>query len=516
MRAEIAGRYTFFSIALLGFYLSEKHSFLLFHILIELTGVGVAMGIFFIAWNSINRIDNHYTAFIGIFHLFIAFISILHVLAYSGMNVFPGFGADLPTQLWIAGGYFQCLAFLGAPLFVNRKLNAGLLFWIIFLVSSLTITLIFLGFFPSCFIEGQGLTSFKKISEILISIGFIVALLPLWRNRHRFDGSVVKNIFIALIANSLARLAFIFYVSVYGLSNMAGHYLYLVYVYFIYKTIVETGISKPQELLFKKLTSQKEALENFGLELERKVRIRTKELEQLNEELIRSNKDLEDLAYIVSHDLREPLRGINNFSLLLLEDYGNILDEDGRFMLQTLTTLSKRQEEQIISILNYSRVHRKKPVISPVDTNEVLKQVLDTLAIFIAEKQVDIRIVSPLPEITCDREHLAIIFSNLITNAIKYNDKAQRWVEVGELKDGIENSPVLYVRDNGIGIAKKHQDKIFKIFKRLHGRDEFGGGTGAGLAITLKIIEKHHGRMWVESQVGEGTTIFFHIPSPHN
>ena len=100
------------------------------------------------------------------------------------------------------------------------------------------------------------------------------------------------------------------------------------------------------------------------------------------------------------------------------------------------------------------------------------------------------------------------IFANLIVNAVKYNDKPQKWIEIGTTRDGGE-APVFYVRDNGIGIPEKHHDAVFRIFKRLHGRDKFGGGTGAGLTIVKKIVERHHGRIWLESSPGEGTTFFF-------
>jgi light-regulated signal transduction histidine kinase (bacteriophytochrome) len=142
------------------------------------------------------------------------------------------------------------------------------------------------------------------------------------------------------------------------------------------------------------------------------------------------------------------------------------------------------------------------------DLNELVRSTLEPLQITLREEKVDVRIPRPLPTVTCDRVRVGEVFHNLITNAIKYNDKPQKWVEVG-VREGAGGPPVFYVRDNGIGIPPRHHGAIFRIFKRLHGRDKYGGGTGAGLTIVKKIVERHGGRIWVESAVGEGTTFLF-------
>jgi len=233
------------------------------------------------------------------------------------------------------------------------------------------------------------------------------------------------------------------------------------------------------------------------------------ELADRNMELHRSNQDLDDFAYIASHDLKEPLRGIHNFAAFLLEDYGERFDEDGRSKLETLTRLSRRMEVLIDSLLHFSRLGRVDLAIEDADLNEVVAEVVDSLGISLRESRVEIRVPHPLPVVRCDRVRVRELYHNLIINAMKYNDKAERWIEVGALPATGSGPPALYVRDNGIGIQEKHFDAIFRIFKRLHGRDRFGGGTGAGLTIVKKIVERHNGRIWVESAVGEGTAIYF-------
>jgi PAS domain S-box-containing protein len=239
-----------------------------------------------------------------------------------------------------------------------------------------------------------------------------------------------------------------------------------------------------------------------------------KSLKQLVAQLARSNQELEEFAHIASHDLREPLRGIRNYCDILREDYGDKLDAEAREKLDTLPRLSSRMEDLIESLLFYSRVGRVDLAFETTDLNEVVDEVLERLGHARQEGAVEILIPAPLPAVKCDRVRVAEVFSNLISNAIKYNDKREKWIEIGCLapprgRGGKPAESVFYVRDNGIGIAEKHFPAIFRIFKRLQARDKFGGGTGAGLTIAKKIVERHGGRIWLESAPGAGTTFYF-------
>jgi two-component system, chemotaxis family, sensor kinase Cph1 len=244
------------------------------------------------------------------------------------------------------------------------------------------------------------------------------------------------------------------------------------------------------------------------------------ELALLNSELERSNVELDSFAYVASHDLKEPLRGIYNYSTFLIEDYGDRLGEDGTQKLSTLMRLTHRMEDLINSLLHYSRLGRAELALQPVDLGKIVEGVLDVIKISQLEP-VEFRIPRPLPTVQCDRIQIAEVFTNLISNAIKYNDKDQKWVEIGYLlPEEINQSmpgilglkpkqTVIYVKDNGIGIRDKHLENIFKIFKRLHPANRYGGGTGAGLTIAKKIVERHGGSIAVESTFSKGSTFYF-------
>jgi PAS domain S-box-containing protein len=250
-------------------------------------------------------------------------------------------------------------------------------------------------------------------------------------------------------------------------------------------------------------------------------------LEQAVDQLASSNRELDDFAYIASHDLKEPLRGIHNYAAFLLEDYADRVDDDGRQKLETLIRLSHRLNALIDALLNYSRLGRTELAIQPTNLNEVVDDVIDTVHVALNEKGVEIRMPRSLPTVDCDRVWVTELFRNLITNAMKYNDKPDPWIEIGAQHDydpDSEGSPptdrdpqpiALYVRDNGIGIPPKHHQAVFRIFKRLHGRDEYGGGSGAGLTIVQKIVARHGGRIWLESRTGHGTTFYFTLRGGH-
>jgi len=240
------------------------------------------------------------------------------------------------------------------------------------------------------------------------------------------------------------------------------------------------------------------------------------EIARYMRELERSNQELDDFAYIASHDLKEPLRGLFNHASFLLEDYQDKLDEDGVRRLHRLSDLAARMEDLVNDLLYFSRLGRAELAIQEINPNEIITDIEQMIEPFLKERNARIIVPKPMPRITCDRPRITEVFRNLITNAVKYNDKEERIVEVGFLEmamgpEGLEKK-VFYIKDNGIGIAEEFHQEIFRIFKRLqNSAGEKEQGTGVGLTFVKKIVERHKGRIWLESKLGEGTVFYFNI-----
>lgn len=241
---------------------------------------------------------------------------------------------------------------------------------------------------------------------------------------------------------------------------------------------------------------------------------RSEELELVNRELrdsvdhlTRANDELATFAYTASHDLKEPLRGIHAYAILLEEKYAESLDDEAREKLHALREMSSHMGRVIDDLMYYARLGREDLVRAPVDLNEVVRDVTMDLSYAIEESGARIDSVE-LPVLRCDPVRVRELIHNLVHNAIKYNRNENKRVEIG-VSGELDGVPVLFVCDNGIGIPEKHREVVFRAFKRLHGRDQFGGGSGIGLAIVARIIRKHGGRIWVEAAPGGGTRFLF-------
>jgi chemotaxis family two-component system sensor kinase Cph1 len=225
---------------------------------------------------------------------------------------------------------------------------------------------------------------------------------------------------------------------------------------------------------------------------------RAEQLAALNAELARSNEELDAFAYVAAHDLKEPLRGIANYTTFLVEDYEDALDAEARERLATIHRLSQRMASLLDSLLEYSRIGRADLDLADFTVAEVLEDALELLA-----SKPALRVEGGEMALRGDRIRVRQLFVNLLGNAVKYSPDAPE-ISVSA-SDG-----VVCVTDNGIGIAPDHHDAIFHVFRRLHPRDAYGGGTGAGLTIARRIAERHGGRMWLERSVaGEGSTFCF-------
>ena len=228
--------------------------------------------------------------------------------------------------------------------------------------------------------------------------------------------------------------------------------------------------------------------------------------------LERSNKELEHFAYVASHDLQEPLRKIGSFTELLARKYRDKLDDKAGVYLSYIVDGAHRMQILINDLLSFSRVTTKGREFVAVDCNALIARVLLDIEFAVKERDASLSI-SELPTVMADELQLGQVFQNLLTNALKYCEAGLR----PEIKVRVKNNGtdwVFAVSDNGIGIDQQHFERIFQLFQRLHTREEYSG-TGIGLALCQKIIERHGGNIWVESTKGQGSTFFFTLPLSH-
>jgi light-regulated signal transduction histidine kinase (bacteriophytochrome) len=280
--------------------------------------------------------------------------------------------------------------------------------------------------------------------------------------------------------------------------------------------------------LFLTIKRSAEFLQRAKDELEIKVAERTEELRETNAhlsvelderlraeqqmaqyagELARSNAELEQFAYVASHDLQEPLRMVASFTQLLARRYRGQLDKDADEFIGFAVDGATRMQNLINDLLAYSRVGTRGKPFAPTDCGAVLRMALDNLARSLEESGT-VLTHDPLPTVPGDEVQLTQLFQNLIANAIKFQGRETPRIHVSAEKQGPQW--VFAVKDNGIGIVPEQQDRIFMIFQRLHHRSEYPG-TGIGLAICKKIVERHGGRIWVDSKAGEGATFYFSL-----
>ena len=716
-------------IVIAALYGCSVYDYLLFHVLAELFSIIVAFAIFIVAWNTRRVIENYYLLFLGIAYLFVGGLDLMHTLSYEGMGVLKEYGPNVPTQLWISARYTESLSLLIAAFFLKKKFRPDRALIFFSVVTILMLGAIFTGKFPDCFIEGTGLTAFKKTSEYIISLIFIAAIAPLYKNRREFDRPVFLAITASLLFSVAAELAFTFYIDVYGLSNLIGHLFKLISFFLIYKALIETGLARPYDLLFRDL-SRREAdlriseekhrhlasfpqlnpnpvmetdssgkiiyfnpaiekiLEGYGMakndasvflpddfkdilrELKKKpesalqrevviqdrvfsltvhfalqfnvvriyahdvtarkqveaeilrakeewertfdsvpdliaildrehrivranramaARIGTsaekcaglkcftcvhgtsappvvcphvlsmadgrehsvelredklggdflvtttplfdekgrmsgsvhvarditerkkveEERERLLEELKRSNMELEQFAYIASHDLQEPLRTISSYVQLISRRYTDRLDGDAAEFMNYVVSGTGHMQTLLNDLLAYSRVGAASGNFKLTNLDAALSRATDNLKIAIEGSNAVIEHKS-LPTVYADEVQMVQLFQNLIGNAIKFQCDKPPCIQVSA--DLVNNEWVFRVSDNGIGIDPRYFGRIFHIFRRLHSRGKYDG-TGIGLAVCKKIVERHGGRIWVESEPGKGSTFYFTIPN---
>ncbi len=277
---------------------------------------------------------------------------------------------------------------------------------------------------------------------------------------------------------------------------------------------INRGLQKKVNEMEVEIIKRSREIQILNFELEQKVKERTetilkreKTLAEQNRILKNQNKELEQFTYITSHDLQEPLRSLVSFTELFEQEFAGKLDGNGDLYIDFISKSSRRMQELVKGLLDYSRIGREKQLVE-VDCNQIVKDVLSDMAITLAESKAKISFDN-LPQLKGYPTELRQLFQNLISNAVKFRKKGV----VSEVKISVQEQKkdwLFSVQDNSIGIDEKDMHKLFVIFKRLHNREEYEG-TGIGLAHCKKIVELHGGTIWAESKLGEGSIFKFTI-----
>lgn len=283
----------------------------------------------------------------------------------------------------------------------------------------------------------------------------------------------------------------------------------------LYHLQPDTGLTNPERSL--PILTGFSSVAGFGVGIydaraktrARELKLQNRKLQRTQERLEESNERLEQFAYAASHDLQEPLRMVSSYLQLIESRYADEFDEDGEEFLEYAIDGSERMKEMIDGLLEYSRVETQGEAFEPVDLDEIRADACQNLELQIDESDAVID-SEQLPRVEGDASQLRQVFQNLISNAIEYSGDTPPQVDISAERDGEEW--IISVRDRGLGIPSEEQDRIFEVFERLHSHEE-SSGTGIGLALCNRIIERHNGEIWVESEPGEGTTFSFTLPA---
>lgn len=256
------------AIGLLGFvtlYLAKDYNYLLFHTAAELYSIIIAFTIYTVFINSYEKFNTGLYSVVGAVYLYTGILDFFHTLSYSGMNIFPGYGANLPTSLWIAARYLESFGLLAGVFLIKYRPRNDAVFILLGLLCTLLLVSIFTGAFPACFVAESGLTTFKVASEYIISAVLVVAIFLAWRHREKMDRRECALLIGACAVTIAAEMAFTLYNDVYGFFNMAGHYLKIISYYLICKAMVTSGLHRPYIELSKKEQALKTMLKEKNL-----------------------------------------------------------------------------------------------------------------------------------------------------------------------------------------------------------------------------------------------------------
>ena len=495
-----------------GLFALSRYQFVFFHTFVELVSILVASGIFVLAWNTRGIHTDGYLLILGVAYLSVAGIDLLHTLSYEGMEVFAGYGSNLPTQLWIAARGIESVTLLLAPAFMRRTLRSSVLAGIYVLVTGGLIASIFIGWFPQCYVEGVGLTLFKRVAEIAISLVLVGALAALYRKRSGLERPVFLWLAGSIVLTIGSEVAFSMYVDVFGTANAIGHILKLLSFYFIYCAIIRTGLVRPVTLLFRDLKEKEESLREAQRQLEQRVKERTEELLEANRRLgleideriqaesaLRTSKGkLQQLTRrLVLAQEEERLR----LSRELHDEAGQALtalrvslglaaadsvDCKAREQIEQASRLAEDTLERLRSL-----AHALRPAaLDALGINRAVDELVQDFS-----RQTGLKVEHEIASVSDIPDEISVSVYRILQEALTNITRHARAEHVHVLLE--RNGPMLCltVQDDGLG------------FDSSKGEEPGNGNSGQGLLGVRERLALIGGELCIESKSGRGTSL---------
>jgi signal transduction histidine kinase len=496
------------AIFLVALYLTSLHSYLLFHSLIELFTVTVAVGVFGFAWNARRYLDNNYLLFVGIASLFVGILDLVHALAYQGIGIFGQETSNLATQLWTISRYLQSLAMFSAPFFLGRRLRPYLTLVVLAIITGLLFATVFVWHvFPAAYVVGTGLTPFKKISEYVVSVVYLGAIGLLWWKRQAFEPRVLHLLIASLALTIASEISFASYVSVYGEANMIGHFFRLGAVYALYKAVIETGLVHPYSILLRELKHSEDQLRQYSTMLEARNEDLRRTQEKLKEDAVilkQRNEELDAYAHTVAHDLKTPLSVIIGTADVMSST--SVPSEKRTDLLGRIESTAFEMNGIVDNLLLLSEVRKADVPTGPVDMDTVVHNVRNRLQDMIQQHDAEVVAPDTWPAAIGYAPWIEEVWANYLSNALKYGGHPPR-VELGA---SVQPDHVCFwVRDNGEGVPPSARSRLFVPFSQL----SRGASHGLGLSIVLQIVEKLGGEVGMENDEGGGSIFYFTLPT---
>lgn len=474
-------------ICILGIQFLVGGGFLFFHAIVEMTCVVIGFLMFVFARCTYRFSQNHVLLFLGWAYCFISMLNFFHLITFSGMSVFPGLDLNPPTQFWVAGRFLEGVSFALFPIVSVRRLQEKYVAWSYGIFAALSIlTIMRIKVFPVCYEDGVGITRFKITTEYMICLLIGVGIYFLWKRKDRIPRSVYTVVMASMVLTAISELIFTFFMTI-DVWNIVGHIPKLISYYFILHGLIVNGLKEPYENIFKRLHDK-------NLELEELIEKKNK------------------FFGIVTHDLRNPLSIITMSSQILQRSSG--LEEQHAKFIQRIRGSSEYMLQLIDELLDLVKIEAGSFQLNLQSAN-IVRIVENTVTLnqpLAYEKGIQLHysFEEEIPPVRIDPLKIEQVVNNLISNAIKYSYVGSR-VNISLAQNG--KQVVLQVADTGQGIPKEELPILFTPYAKISTQATAGEkSTGLGLSISRRIVEGHEGRIWVESEVGRGSTFYVSFP----